>query len=56
MLKQKDIKGRRLISIKPETYDKLIELGRMGTSFDDIIREIMEKADIDFIVPDMEQT
>jgi hypothetical protein len=55
MLKQKDIEGRRLISIKPSTYDKLIELGKMGSTFDEVITEIMQKAGIEAITPDVEQ-
>jgi hypothetical protein len=55
MLNQKDIDGRRLISVKPSTYDKLVELGKMGSTFDDVITEIMDKAGIKAIAPNFEE-
>ena len=55
MLDQKiNQKGKKIIAIKPSTYDKLIKCGKMGSSFDEVITEIMEKAGI-IIAPDLEQ-
>lgn len=57
MLDQKvNQKGKKIISVKPATYDKLVELGKMGSSFDDVIMDIMEKAGILAITPELEKS
>ncbi len=43
---QKGKNGLRFIAIRPETYNKLLELGSMQDSFNDVITEIMHKAGI----------
>lgn len=44
-------RGLKYIAIRPATYDKLIELGSMQDSFNDVITEVMKKAGI-AIAPD----
>jgi hypothetical protein len=43
---QKGKNGCKFIAIRPETYNKLLELGSMHDSFNDVICEIMSKAGI----------
>jgi hypothetical protein len=35
----------KTISISKENYDKMIEMGNMKTSFNDIVTDLMKKAD-----------
>jgi len=49
---QKENRGFRYIAVKPEIYNKLIELGSMQDSFNDVIVEVMKKAGIESIGPE----
>jgi len=50
---QKETKrGLKYIAIRPETYNKLLQLGSMQESFNDVITEIMRKAGVESIGPD----
>ena len=51
---QKGKNGLRFIAIRPETYNKLLELGSMQDSFNDVITEIMHKAGI-IVGPDYKE-
>ena len=53
---QKGKNGLKFIAIRPETYDKLIELGSMRDTFNDVITEIMRKAGIGSIGPEYEDS
>jgi len=53
---QKEKNGLKFIAIRPETYDKLIELGSMRDTFNDVITEIMRKAGIESIRPDYDES
>jgi hypothetical protein len=48
---QKGKGGLKFIAVRPETYNKLLELGSMHDSFNDVICEIMEKARV-VVAPD----
>jgi predicted CopG family antitoxin len=52
---QKTKGNLKYIAIRPKTYDKLIELGSMRDSFNDVIIEIMEKAGVAGIIPELEE-
>jgi predicted CopG family antitoxin len=39
-------KNHKTISISKENYDKMIELGDMTKSFNDIVTDIMKKANV----------
>jgi predicted CopG family antitoxin len=52
---QKGKGNLKFIAIRPEVYNKLIELGSMRDSFNDVITEIMKKAGIESIGPDYEE-
>lgn len=50
---QKETKsGLKYIAIKPDMYNRLIELGSMRDSFNDVISEVMRKAEINGIIPE----
>ena len=49
---QKENRGLRYIAVKPEIYNKLVELGTMKSSFNDVVSEIMLKAGIEVIGPE----
>jgi hypothetical protein len=49
---QKGKGGLKFIAIRPETYNKLLELGSMHDSFNDVITEIMHKARVEGLAPD----
>ena len=46
---------RRVISISNRNYKILCELGKTNNTFDQVLTEIMEKAGVIAIAPDMEQ-
>jgi len=47
-------RGLKYIAIRPEIYSKLLELGNMQDSFNDVIMEVMKKAGIEGVGPDYE--
>jgi predicted CopG family antitoxin len=47
--------GLKYIAIRPELYDRLIELGTMRDSFNDVLSEIMKKAEIAGIIPEYKE-
>jgi predicted CopG family antitoxin len=49
---QKGSRNSKFIAIRPEVYNKLIELGSMTNTFNDVIVEVMKKAGIESIGPD----
>jgi predicted CopG family antitoxin len=53
---QKETKyGLKYIAIRPELYNKLIELGSMRDSFNDVLTEIMNKTEISGIIPEYKE-
>lgn len=40
------VRTRKSISVRRDTYDKLIELGSMTMTFNDVVTDLMKKANV----------
>jgi len=48
-------RGLKYIAIRPKLYNRLIQLGTMRDSFNDVLTEIMNKAEIAGIIPEYKE-
>jgi hypothetical protein len=46
--------GQKLIALHPDTYDKLVDLARKNTSFNDVIMAILHACEKNGVVPNYE--
>jgi predicted CopG family antitoxin len=47
--------GLKYIAVRPDLYNRLIELGSMRDSFNDVLSEIMKKAEVAGIIPEYKE-
>jgi predicted CopG family antitoxin len=47
--------GQKSVALHPDTYDKLVDLARKNTSFNDVIMAILHACEKNGVVPNYEE-